>query len=190
MSKHELPPSIARELFDYRDGLLLWRPRARTCFSDDRSYAVWNKRFAGKPAGYLHRVRSGVRRRVALTMNGKTVRVYHATAVWAWHKNEWPSSLVDHEDGNTLNDRIGNLRDVSSAKNSQNMRMHPGNKSGVTGVCWHKQRGKWKVEIMANRVKKHIGVFDNLEDAIAARKAAEIALGFHPNHGRNSHVQG
>ncbi len=188
MSKHEFPATIARDFFDYRDGLLYWMPRDRIHFGDDRTYAVWNKRFAGKSAGHLHKVRSGVRRRVALTVNGKTVRVYHASVVWAWHNNEWPSSLVDHEDGNTLNDRIGNLRDVSSAKNSQNMRMHPGNKSGVTGVHWHKQRGKWVASIMANRKSRYLGVFDSLDEAIAIRKAEEVNLGFHPNHGRITHV--
>ena len=168
MSKHEFPASIAKELFDYRDGLLFWKSRDRRHFSDDRSYKVWNKRFAGKPAGHVHRSRSGQRHKTTVTIGDVTARLLSSRVVWAWHHGSWPAGIVDHEDGDTLNDRIGNLRDVTNAQNSQNMRMHPANTSGVTGVCWHKQRGKWKAEIMANRVKKHIGMFDNLEDALAA----------------------
>jgi len=32
----------------------------------------------------------------------------------------------------------------------------------------------------------HLGRFDKFEDAVAARKAADIKYGFHPNHGKSS----
>lgn len=188
MSKHEFPPSIARELFDYQDGLLYWNLRARSYFRDDRSHAVWNARFAGKPAGHIHKSRSGERHKTTVTIDGVSVRLLASRVVWAWHHGSWPSGIVDHEDGDTLNDRIGNLRDVTSSQNSQNMRMHPDNTSGVTGVHWHKQRGKWVASIMANRNSRYLGIYDNLDEAIAVRKAAEATLGFHPNHGRSAHV--
>lgn len=188
MGKHEFPPSIARELFDYQDGTLFWKERPLHHFSDQRAQSIWNTRFSGKPAGHIHKSRSGKRRKTVVTLGGVAERYLCSHLVWAWHHGVWPSMLIDHEDGDTLNDRIGNLRDVPDAVNSQNMRRHSGNKSGVTGVCWHKQRGKWKAEIMARGVKKHLGVFDSIEDAAAARKAAERELGFHPNHGRAAHV--
>lgn len=50
------------------------------------------------------------------------------------------------------------------------------NKSGVTGVCLHKQKNgtyKWMAYISVNKTKKYLGDFDRKEDAIKVRKAAE-----------------
>lgn len=183
-----LPPDAVRRLFDYVDGILFWRERPVADFRNQRSCSTWNAKFAGQPAGHIHKVRSGERRRIAITHDGAAHRVYASRLIWAWHHGVWPSELVDHEDGDTLNDLIGNLRDVPDGTNSKNMKMHCGNKSGVTGVCQYGRRGKWKAEIMADGVKTHLGVFDTIDDAAAARKSAERALGFHVNHGRSAGV--
>jgi len=48
---------------------------------------------------------------------------------------EWPKNHVDHIDGNKLNNRWGNLRDVSQELNTQNVKTHrKHNKLGVLGV--------------------------------------------------------
>lgn len=183
-----LTPALVRQLFDYRDGVLFWQSRPVRMFVTSRACEVWNARFAGKPAGYIHKVRSGHRRRVTISVYGLSERHYASRLVWAWQHGRWPFGIVDHEDGDTLNDRIGNLRDVTDAANSQNAKRHIDNTSGILGVCWHAQRRKWKAEITANGVRKHLGVFDALEAAAAARKSAEIEMGFHPNHGRDANV--
>lgn len=184
----KLPASEVRRLFEYSDGVLIWRARPLTDFVSRRACSIWHRRFSGLRAGYVQKMKSGDRRRVSITIKGTTVRYYASQLVWAWHKGVWPSELIDHEDGDTGNNRIGNLRDVPHAANSQNARIHVDNTSGVTGVCWQKTRQKWKAEIMANGVKKHIGVFDDFKAAVAARKAAEREYGFHPNHGRRVNV--
>lgn len=56
------------------------------------------------------------------------------------------------------------------------------NKSGIIGV--RLEQGKWRAQIAYKGKKIHIGMFDILEDAIAARKKEESRLGFHDNHGR------
>jgi hypothetical protein len=188
MSKTDYPALLVRELFDYRDGLLYWRERPKAHFSDERSWKIWNSRFSGKEVGHVHKSRSGTRRKTVVTVGGLSTRFLTSRLVWAWHKGKWPENLVDHEDGDTLNDRIGNLRDVPDVVNSHNMRRHKHNKSGVTGVNWHAQRGKWVAGIMAFGVNEYLGIFENLDDAVAARKAAERRLGFHPNHGREAHA--
>lgn len=48
--------------------------------------------------------------------------------------------VIDHVDGNPLNNTITNLREVTSKVNSRNMKMHSRNKTGKTGVC--RVRGK------------------------------------------------
>ena len=78
------------------------------------------------------------------------------------------SLTVDHINHNTLDNRKTNLRICSIFENNQNK---TNNKSSCVGVCWDKSRNKWKATIF----KKYIGRFDNLEDAILARKNAEKA---------------
>jgi hypothetical protein len=96
---------------------------------------------------------------------------------------QFPKHTVDHQDGNGLNNTWGNLRTVSHAENNKNMRKYSTNTSGVTGVSWAKARRQWYASIRLNCQLKNLGYFSNKEDAIAARKAAEVLYGFHENHG-------
>lgn len=50
------------------------------------------------------------------------------------------------------------------------------NKSGITGVRWHKRIGKWQASIMFQGVSYHLGYFGKLEEAAEARKKAEEEL--------------
>ena len=48
------------------------------------------------------------------------------------------------------------------------------NTSGITGVCYDKSRKKWVAEIMFRKKKYYLGRFDNIEDAITARKKLKM----------------
>ncbi len=96
---------------------------------------------------------------------------------------EFPENEVDHKDGNGCNNVWTNLRAVTRLENRKNLRKRPNNTSGTTGVHWYKQRGKWRSMIMSEGRKIHLGYFCSKEDAIAARKAADVLYGFHENHG-------
>jgi hypothetical protein len=98
---------------------------------------------------------------------------------------EFPENDVDHRDGNGLNNEWSNLREATPAENARNQRLSKRNRSGVVGVRWLQDRRKWKASIGVNGRTKHIGFFSNKGDAIAARKAADIEFGYHPNHGKN-----
>jgi len=96
---------------------------------------------------------------------------------------EFPEDQVDHIDGNGLNNAWINLRAVTRLENRKNLRKRSDNTSGTTGVFRHKQSGKWRSLIVSGGRKIHLGYFHDKEDAIAARKAAEVFYGFHENHG-------
>ena len=51
------------------------------------------------------------------------------------------------------------------------------NNNDTVGVSWYKQRSKWKAHIRLEGKQKHLGRFVNYEDAVAARKAAEVLHG-------------
>ena len=81
--------------------------------------------------------------------------------------------VVDHINGDTLDNRKCNLRICTNQQNTMNSMIGKNNTSGITGVYWDKSRSKWEVEIMLNRKKIHLGRYGNKEDAIKARKLGE-----------------
>ena len=73
-------------------------------------------------------------------------------------------------ESNKINNHITNLRYATNSENGMNKSMRKDNTSGVTGISWHKQRNKWRVQIKLNGKGKHIGYFNNLEDAKTTRE--------------------
>lgn len=83
---------------------------------------------------------------------------------------------VDHINGNGLDNRRANLRFATSSQNSHNSRISVRNRSGVRGVHWSSLQGQWCVQIGHEGRTRHVGFFDRLEDAAAARRAIELEL--------------
>jgi hypothetical protein len=88
------------------------------------------------------------------------------------------SEHIDHIDRDKLNNRLCNLRKLSCSENLQNAKINSKNKSGAKGVNWSEANGKWQARITLHRERIRLGFFNNIADAIAARKAAEIK--YHP----------
>ena len=87
---------------------------------------------------------------------------------------------VDHINGDRSDNRKSNLRRCTRSQNFMNKCKQSNNKSGFRGVYWnsHIKNPKWVAYITVERKRKHLGYFDNIEDAIEARvKAEEIYHG-------------
>lgn len=130
----------------------------------------------GKEAGNLSS--NGYR---VVCIYGKKYKV--ARIIWFYFYGQWPTAEIDHDDRIRDNNRISNLFDRTSSENSHNRKKYSNNISGINGVRWNNQRNKWNAYI-GYGPKRHIGTFDSIEEATAARKEVEIELGYHPNHGR------
>ena len=102
---------------------------------------------------------------------------------WLYVYGEHPKGVIDHLDRNRLNNVISNLRDVPRSLNQKNSKRNRNNTSGYNGVRWYKPLNKWHVQLQVDYNKIHIGYFENLDDAIAARKAADLKYNFTHNHG-------
>ncbi len=104
---------------------------------------------------------------------------------WLYVYGEFPKEQIDHINGDRLDNRICNLRDVSQIMNNQNSAKRIDNTSGCVGVKIRLQGNKilWIASI-GGKPKKYLGIFNNINDAIIARKMAEYKLGYHENHGR------
>lgn len=83
-------------------------------------------------------------------------------------------NYIDHINQNTLDNRKENLRIVSNSDNLKNARLRIDNKSGCKGVIFDKSRNKWSAKIKCNYKTIHLGRFNNYDDAVKARKEAEI----------------
>ena len=185
MTAKDLPtPATLRKLLSYDPdtGLLTWKRRSPEMFTDGKQTADqictrWNARFAGKVA--LTSPANGYRSGSVLGICCLAHRVAYAV-----HHGAWPSKHIDHISGVRSDNRIANLRDVSHTENLRNSAMRSNNTSGVVGVMWSESLGKWRGQIRVHGKPIHLGIFEDFDDAVSARAAAEVQHGFHPNHGR------
>lgn len=158
------------DMFTYRDGRLLW------AVSPTNSVAV------GTEAGRIQTLpRTGKAYR-HLRLHGRSYPVHQI--IYVIHHREWAEPEIDHINGDSLDNRIENLRPATRSQNSRNHRKNRRNTSGVTGVSWMSVRGKWRCWITIERRHVHIGLFEKFEDAVAARKEAERREGYDILHGR------
>lgn len=112
------------------------------------------------------------------------IRYREHRLVFLYVTGEFPRNEVDHINRIKNDNRWCNLRLVTTLENKRNLPMFKNNTSGFTGVCWRKREKKWVACIDTNYKKTHLGYFINKEDAIMARKEANIKYNFHPNHGK------
>lgn len=118
---------------------------------------------------------------------GKTKHVtyYVHRIIWEMHNGPIPQGLlVDHINHIRDDNRIENLRLVTRRDNAKNAKLYANNSSGVTGVRWDSQLGKWYAYIQTETGLLSLGLFGHKENAIKARKEAEVKFGFHENHGK------
>ena len=87
-----------------------------------------------------------------------------------------PGEVVDHINGNGLDNRRANLRLCTPAENGANAKLSRRSTTGVKGVHYEEFTKKYRAEICRNRKKYRLGRYDTLNEAAEARRKAEIAL--------------
>jgi len=127
---------------------------------------------------------AGTRGYLVVSVNGRRYRLHRV--IWLMVTGGFPDEKIDHINGDTSDNRFENIRAVTQSENTRNRRICSRNKSGVMGVSWCKRNQKWITNIKAEGKNKHLGYFDDIEDAKAARTKANIKYGFHQNHGRSA----
>ena len=137
----------------------------------------WNTRWAGKVAGNLHNHGYWM-----LSIDNKRYLAHRIAFIYTYG---YEPNEVDHINGDRLDNRICNLRDVTSSENNRNMKRAKNNTSGKTGVYWDKVNSKWMAIAWCENKQHFAGRFARKEDAIKARDELQVKLDFHANHDRH-----
>ena len=140
-----------------------------------RKISTCNKVKVGDIAGYIH-----TKGYILISLNSKKYCAHRLAFLYMG--GEIPEE-VDHINHIRKDNRWFNLRAVTHNENCRNISMQKVNKSGFNGICWHKKAGKWQAYISVQGRCIHLGYFTDKNNAISARKEANIKHGFHGNHG-------
>ena len=142
-----------RYLLVYPDGTVFWKGE----------HDVWklipNLPNTGKGYNQLQMSNKGTKKRL----------YRHRLIAWLYlgldldDKNQ----IIDHIDGDKINNCMENLRIVSSSQNSMN-------RIGVLGCSYIKNINKWRARIVIKGKHHFLGHFTNKEDAILAYKSAKL----------------
>lgn len=109
-------------------------------------------------------------------LNGRKYNAHRLA--WLLVNGEWPKGQIDHIDGDKLNNRIANLRDVTPSLNQlANNKPRRNNTSGYVGVA-KTRNGKFRAAIRVNGQTHHLGQFASPEAANDAYMSARDAV-FH-----------
>lgn len=177
LPKNKLPSrGRLNEAFRYCDatGRLYWRARRWEDFDcgkrDPRVVCkIWNAKYAGREAlnsvngkGYRH------------GQFDRKTRLAHRV-IWKLVIGTEPN-IIDHINGDTLDNRICNLRSVTHAVNSRNSRQPENSKNLYAGIS--KCHNRWRAQIGRDGARTHLGMFATFAEALAARQAAESSLGY------------
>jgi hypothetical protein len=102
-----------------------------------------------------------------MSFNKKTLYVHHV--IFFMHYGYLPK-YIDHADGNSLNNKIENLRPATQSQNLANSCAKKTNTSGYKGVTYRKDTEKWQAAIMVNGKHISLGSYSTKEKAALAYK--------------------
>lgn len=175
---NELPSQkLLKTLFNYdhKTGVLTHKFRAREYFKNDRSFKTWNTRYAGQEVGF--KIKEGY---IETSLFDKYYLVHRL--VWKIVHGVDPVH-IDHIDHNKSNNRLENLRSVTALENSRNISLPKNSTTKIAGVYVCNKTGKYYSKIRVQGKLVHLGTYKEINQAAAARTAANIKYGFHENHG-------
>lgn len=149
----------ARLAYDPATGVLTWKdpvpPKAR------RNLGVAGTRDSD---GY-----------VVVRLNGRGYKAHRLA--WLLTYGAWPEGLLDHRNHDRADNRLDNLREATPLLNAQHLDPRKVRaRSGVRGVSWFSQYGKWKASFNHNKVHYFVGHYDTVEEAAKALAERRVSV--------------
>jgi hypothetical protein len=154
---------IAKALFDYspKDGLLTWKFESGNI----------KKGFEVGTLDSTPKSKTKYRKVSVFNISYKVHRI-----IWLMQTGDWPEGDVDHIDGDGLNNKWDNLRDVTHSQNLMNAAVRSDSTSGYKGVSYDKARDRWYAYINIDGKRKMLGRHKTMQEAVTARQNAESEL--------------
>lgn len=145
ITQHEL-----QNILDYNQltGVFVWKNPTK-----------YKRSVLGKKAGSL--TCNGY---IGVRINKKSYLMHRLA--WLYVYGKFPNNHIDHINGNRIDNRIINLRDVPQRENARNQKTH--RDGHLVGSYFHKGDQKWMARIQINNKQRHIGSF---LDQISAHQA-------------------
>ena len=129
----------------------------------------WNTKYAGRQAGTP--TTQGVKRYIKISIGARPYKAHRLA--WLYMTGEWPTTEIDHKDGDGLNNCFANIRLAVRSLNNANRvtDKRPGLYRGV----YYTPEGGYYAKIKYQRKQRYLGRFDTPEAARDAYIAAAIA---------------
>lgn len=161
LRRKTIDSELVRQRLDCVDGVLVWKPTGNK---------GWDTKFAGK------KVEGKPNRNGYLLIGLNNIIYLYHRVLWVWHNGAIPNDdIIDHINGDTLDNRIENLRVVNAHQNVVNRsgkknKKH-GNVKNVTQVF-----GKWTAVVTDKGKKYHFGYYDDHQTATEVAVLGRLAL--------------
>ena len=156
--------NTVREYFDYDErGFLKWRKIPGT---KNGNVNIGQKAGSVNADGYI-----------IIVLGRKYYKAHRL--VYLWHHGYMPENWIDHINRNRVDNRIDNLREVSPTCSVINRGIQSNNKTGIVGISWRKDRRQYYVSITRNKKRCALGSYNDFDEAVLARLAAEQWIGWH-----------
>lgn len=168
LTKDQITQQLLKEYLNYNEvtGVLTWikKPSKSTVVNTRAGSLV-------SSTGYR-----------SISLFGRSYPEHHI--IWCWYYGKFPKLQIDHQDQVRDNNRIANLREVTQVENARNRSRRQNTKVNEAGIWFCRRRKRYIAEITMNQKKVFQQSFEDVEDAIRARRAKLKELGFHANHGK------
>lgn len=157
LPRDQLTVEYLKSILEYHPatGEFTWLPRDSNRFKPS---------LVGTPAGYPK-------------MKGRG-KIYHHISIreksylrsrlaFFYMEGRWPEGVIDHKDGDSLNDSWGNLRDIDHVSNCENRKGRNRGKvvDAPLGVSWNRFTEKYVARIGHKGKLLNLGGFDSAEEA-------------------------
>lgn len=93
--------------------------------------------------------------------------------VWLLEMGEYPKSPIDHIDGDTSNNHISNLREVTNSVNLKNAKRYKASNTAICGVTWSNAKNHWHAYISLNKKRVNLYRGRDLFEACCRRISAQ-----------------